>query len=253
MQACVSLVTRAFLLACCMYSTSAGLVAAESTLEPYPPLGLAWKMSLPQIRKLAPLDRNADGSLQHSHLVHANSQTELVARWQDKIVTFLFASDFGLYAVGIETIPWTVQHTMKETDIEIRDMKFSAPVRLAIAEKYGTPDAVGALWSAEELTPLVENRINTRAYSKASLIDWDYGLSWLIWQGNTTRLSLGDQSVWYASQDGLAHRTRVERATEREPLDQQAKAAKKDAEREQRLQRTRRRVTSQAKSLAPLF
>jgi hypothetical protein len=204
-------------------------------------------------QKLAVLDRNADGSLQHAHVVHANSQKELVTRWQDQIVTFLFAVDFGLYAVGIETIPWTVQHTTKETDMEIRDMKYSAPTRVAVAEKYGTPDAVGALWSAQELTPLAENRISTTPYGKANLIDWDYGRSWLIWQGHTTRLALSDQSVWYASQDGLAYRAKVEWAIEQEPLDEQAKEAEKDAERERRLQHTRQQITSQVKRLAPLF
>ncbi len=249
----VSLATKVFLLVCCMCLMSTGLAPARPTLDPQPPLGATWNMSLQQVQNLAKLDRNADGSLQHSHLVHANSQKELVTRWQDQIVTFLFAENFGLYAVGIETIPWTVQHTLKETDIEIRDMKYSAPVRVAVAEKYGTPDAVGVLWSAEELTPLAENRISTTPYGKASLIDWEYGRSWLIWQGHTTRLALGDQSVWYASQDGLTYRAKVERAVEQEPLDEQAKDAEKDAEREQQLQRTRQRITSQAKSLAPLF
>ena len=249
----VSLATQVFLLVGGLCFMSTGLAPAQPTVEPQPPLGAAWNMSFKQVQQLAALDRNADGSLQHSHVVHANSQEELVTRWQDQIVTFLFAADFGLYAVGIETIPWTVQHTIEETDLEIRDMKYSAPVRVAVAEKYGVPDAVGVLWSAEELTPLADNRISTTPYGRASLIDWDYGRSWLIWQGHTTRLALGDQSVWYASQDGLAYRAELERAVEQEPLDEQAKEAEKDAEREQRLQRTRQQITSQAKSLAPLF
>lgn len=244
---------KILLLACGMCLISTGLVPAQPTVEPKPPLRAAWKMSFQQVQNLAALDRNADGSLQHSHLVHANSQEELVTRWKDQIVTFLFAKNFGLYAVGIETIPWTVQHTIKETDMEIRDMTYSAPVRVAVAEKYGTPDAVGALWSAQTLTPLAENRTSTTPYGKASLIDWDYGRSWLIWQGDTTRVALGDQSVWYASQDGLAYRAKIEQAVEQDPLDEQAKNAEKDAAREERLQGIRQRISSQARSLGPLF
>ena len=253
MHKSVSLAAMVFLLVCVFLCMNAGLAPAQTPPEPQPPLGAAWNMSLTQIQGLAALDRSADGSLQHSHLIHANSEKELVTRWQDQIVTFLFSADFGLYAVGIETIPWTVQHTIKETDIEIRDLKYSAPVRVAVAAKYGPPDAVGVLWSAEELTPLAENRTSTTSYGEASLIDWDYGRSWLIWQGHTTRLALGDQSVWYASQEGLAYRAKSERAVEQEPLDEQAKDAEKDAEREQRLQRTRQQITSQAKSLESLF
>ncbi len=249
----VSLAVMVFLLAGVFLCMNAGLAPAQTPPEPQPPLGAAWNMSLIQVRELAALDRNSDGSLQHSHLIHANSQEELVTRWQDRIVTFLFAADFGLYAVGIETIPWTVQHTIKETDIEIRDMKYSAPVRVAVAAKYGIPDAVGVLWSAEELTPLAENRIGTAPYGEASLIDWDYGRSWLMWQGQTTRLALGDQSVWYASQEGLAYRAKIERARAQEPLDEQAEEEERDAEREQRLQHTRQQITSQAKSLESLF
>lgn len=232
---------------------STRLAPAQTPPQPQPPLGAAWNMSLTQVQELIVLDRNADGSLRHSHLIHANSEKELVTRWQDQIVTFLFSPDFGLYAVGIETIPWTVQHTAEETDLEIRDMKYSAPVRVAVAAKYGPPDAVGVLWSAEELTPLAENRISTTPHGEANFIDWNYGRSWLIWQGHTTRLALGDQSVWYASQAGLAYRAKIERAVEQEPLDEQAKDAQKDAEREQRLQRTRQQITSQAKSLESLF
>lgn len=253
MHKSVSLAAVMFLLACVFLGMNTGLAPAQTPPEPQPPLGAAWNMSLKQVQELDVLDRNSDGSLQHSHLIHANSQEELVTRWQDQIVTFLFGADFGLYAVGIETIPWTVQHTLKETDIEIRDMKYSAPVRVAVAAKYGPPDAVGVLWSTEELTPLAENRTSTISYGEASLIDWDYGRSWLIWQGHTTRLALGDQSVWYASQEGLAYRAKIESAHEQESQDKQAEEEKKDAERERRLQYTRQQITAQAKSLEDRF
>ena len=229
------------------------LAAAQVPPEPQPPLSASWKMSLRQVRALPQLDRGPGGELLHSHMVRAKSQTELVARWRDRAVSFVFARDFGLYAVGIEMIPWTVQHTATETDLELRDLTHSAPVRLAVAGKYGRPHGVSALWSAQEFIPLESSRLRTAPYSQTSLINWDYGRSWLIWRGQTTRLALGEQSVWYVGRDGLAHRQRLERAEDVDSLIEQARDEAQDAARRQQLERARRQLPAQARRLERLF
>ena len=229
------------------------LAAAQTLPEPQPPLGANWKMSLGQVRALPQVDRGPGGELLHSHTVRAKSQTELVARWQDHAVSFLFARDFGLYAVGIETIPWTVQHTATETDLELRDLSYSAPVRLAVAGKYGRPHGISALWSAQEVIPLEASRLRTTSYSQTSLINWDYGRSWLIWRGQTTRLALGEQSVWYVSQAGLAWQQRLERAEEVDSLIEQARDEAQDTARRQQLERARRQLPARARRLERFF
>lgn len=230
-----------------------GQVAAQTFPEPQPPLGASWRMSVQQVRELAQLDRGPDGDLQHSHVVWANSQTELVARWKDRTVSFLFARDFGLYAVGIEMVPWTVQHTVAEADLVLRDLTYSAPVRLAVGGKYGRPHGLSAAWSAQEVVPLADSRPTMTPYSQASLIDWDYGLRWLIWRGQTTRLALGDQSVWYVDRDGLAYQQQLERPGNSDNLVEQAKGEEEDAARRHRLERARQQLPTQALRLEELF
>ncbi len=231
------------------------LAAAETFPEPQPPLEASWQMSVEQVQALAQLDRSPRGDLQHSHVIRANSQIELVARWQDRVVSFLFTRDFGLYAISIEMVPWTVQHTITETDLALRDLTYSAPVRLAVANKYGRPYGISALWSAQEVVPLADSRHTTSPYSRASLIDWEYGPRWLIWRGKTTRLALGDQAVWYVHPDGLAHQQRLEWPGNTDSLliEQQAKEKEEDAARRHQLEQIRQRLPFQALRLEQLF
>ena len=221
--------------------------------EPQPPLGAQWQMSLKQVERLPSLERTAEGTLLNAHRVSANSETELVTYWRDRIVTFLFAEQFGLYAVGIEMVPWVTQHTVTETDLELRDLKYNAPIRVAIATKYGTPQGVGVVWSAEEVVSLQESRISSKPYSAEGLIDWDYGRSWLVWQGAATRLALSDQSVWYASQEGLAYRRQVEQVHEQEAFAEDKETAEQEAARQRQVNQHRDRVVSKAADFEALF
>ena len=228
----------------------ASLAAAETVPEPQPPLGASWRMSVEQVRELAQLDRSPAGDLRHSHVVRTNSRTELVARWQDRAVSFLFVRGFGLYAVGIEMVPWTVQHTITEADLVLRELTYNAPVRLAVADKYGRPHGIGAVWSAQEVLPLAESQSDP--YSRSSLIDWGYDQRWLIWRGRTTQLALGSQSVWYAGRDGLAHHWRLEQPENPDHLIEQAEA-EEDAARRQRLEAARQQLPSQARRFEQFF
>lgn len=228
-----------------------GLAAAETFPEPQPPLGASWRMSVEQVQELAQLDRSPAGDLRHSHVVRTTSRTELVARWQDRAVSFLFVRGFGLYAVGIEMVPWTVQHTITEADLVLRELTYNAPVRLAVAGKYGRPHGIGAVWSAQEVLPLAESRSDP--YSRSSLIDWGYDRRWLIWRGQTTQLALGGQSVWYAGRDGLAHHWRLEQPENPGQLIEQAKTEEEDAARRQRLETARQQLPSQARQFEPFF
>ena len=226
---------------------------ATQPSEPQAPLGARWNMSLQQVEQLPSLDRTTDGALRNTHRIAANSGTEFVAYWRDRLVTFLFAKDFGLYAIGIEMVPWLTQHTVTESDLELRDLQYNAPIRVAIATKYGLPYGVSVLWSAEEVTPLAESRINTTPYSPEGLIDWGYGRSWLVWRGATTRLALSDQSVWYASRDGLAHLQHLEQVREQEVLAEDAQETQREAARQRTLEQERRRVVSKAADFEAVF
>ena len=228
-----------------------GLAAAETFPEPQPPLGASWRMSVEQVQELAQLDRSPAGDLRHSHVVRTNSRTELVARWQDRAVSFLFVRGFGLYAVGIEMVPWTVQHTITEADLVLRELTYNAPVRLAVAGKYGRPHGIGAVWSAQEVPPLAESRSDP--YGRASLIDWGYDQRWLIWRGQTTQLALGSQSVWYAGRDGLTHHSRLEQPENPDHLIEQATTEEEDADRRQRLEAARQQLPSQARQFEQFF
>ena len=228
-----------------------GLAAAETFPEPQPPLGASWRMSVEQVQELAQLDRSPAGDLRHSHVVRTNSRTELVARWQDRAVSFLFVRGFGLYAVGIEMVPWTVQHTITEADLVLRELTYNAPVRLAVAGKYGRPHGIGAVWSAQEVPPLAESRSDP--YGRASLIDWGYDQRWLIWRGQTTQLALGSQSVWYAGRDGLTHHWRLEQPENPDHLIEQATTEEEDADRRQRLEAARQQLPSQARQFEQFF
>ena len=236
-----------------VFLTPLNSALAAPLSEPQLPLGAHWTMSLQQVEQLQSLDRTPNGVLLNTHRVSANTETEFVAYWQGRIVTFLFAENFGLYAVGIEMVPWLTQHTITETDLELRDLKYSAPIRVAIATKYGVPQGVSVLWSAEEVISLAESRISTKPYSAEGLIDWDYGRSWLVWQGVSTRLALSDQSVWYASREGLAYRRQVEQAQEQEAFVEDEKEAQREAARQHNLVQERQGVASRAVDFEALF
>jgi hypothetical protein len=218
-------------------------------------------MSIEQVQRLPDLERSPDGSLKGSHTIRANSQTELVARWQGRAVSFFFGRDFGLYAIAVEMVPQADQHTPIAADLELQDLEQCAPIRLAVIRKYGTPLGLAESWEAAEVTPLSVDRISATVRTETGsavptetgLSDWPYARNWLIWEGQDTRLALAEQSVWYVSRAGLAHREQAKQAVEKEGLAAQERDATRQAQRQRQLDQARQAVLPRAQGLEPLF
>ena len=118
---------------------SGALAGAQVQPEPQMPLGATWTMPIEQVQRLPDLERAPDRTLKGAYTIRANSQTELVARWQGRVVSFFFGRDFGLYAIDVEMVPQAEQHTPTAADLELQDLEQCAPIRLAVIHKYGTP------------------------------------------------------------------------------------------------------------------
>src|SRR5438046_6431913 len=115
-------------------------------------------MPIEHVQRLPDLERAPGGTLKGAYIMRANSQTELVARWQGRAVSFFFGRDFGLYAIGVEMVPQAEQHTPTAADLELQDLEQCAPIRLAVIHKYGTPHGLADSWEAAEVTPLSVDR-----------------------------------------------------------------------------------------------
>jgi hypothetical protein len=206
-----------------------------------------------QVERLPDLERAPDGSLKASYTVRGSNQIELVTRWQGRAVSFLFAKDFGLYAISVEMVPQATLHSLAAADQEMLDLEQCAPIRLAVMRKYGSPQGLAASWDAAEVTPLPVNQTTAMTRSEAGSIAWPYARNWLIWEGQDTRLALGEQSVWYVSQAGLVHREEAKQELEREALAVQERDMEQRAQRQQELEQARQAVPSRAEEWESLF
>jgi hypothetical protein len=240
----------AALLFLCGLSTLAG---AQARPDLRVPLGARWTMSLEQARRLPGLDRTPRGSLQASSFIRSNSQVEFDTRWQGRTVSFLFARGFGLYAIGVEMTPWAAQHSAAVADTEQRDLEQCAPIRLAIIRKYETPQGMVESWDDLKVLPLSAGWDTAATFSEARAIDWPYGRNWLAWEGEETRLALGEQFVWYVSKAGLAYREKERLALEKEGLAAQARDKERLVKRQSQLKQARENVLSRAQELEALF
>jgi hypothetical protein len=249
---------------------SGALAGAEGQPEPRIPLdATTWTMSIEQVQRLPDLEHAPDGTLKGAYTIRANSQTELVARWQGRAVSFFFARDFGLYAIGVEMVPQADQHTPIAADPELQDLEQCAPIRLAVMRKYGTPNGLAESWEAAEVTPLSVDRTSATVRAQvtplsvdqnsatvrteAGAIDWPYARNWLIWEGQDTRLALAEQSVWYVSRAGLAQREQARQALGKEGLATQERDTARQAQRQQQLDQARQAVLSRAQGWESLF
>lgn len=229
------------------------LTPAVAGPEPQAPLSTSWGMTLEQVQKIPELDRTADGSPQNSYIIRGVSQYELVARWKGRAVSFSIAKDFGLYAINIEMTPLTRHNTPIAEDQELLDLEHCAPIRLAVMQKYGQPLGIAATWDTDEIAAL-------SASSKPALLDaelesrrWSYARNWLIWEGQESRLALGEQSLWYVSRLGLAQRERKRMELEKE-LDQSLeRELERRTKRQQQIDEAREAVTPRAQAFAPFF
>ncbi len=239
----------ASLFLCCLNA----LAGAQMPAEPQIPLSATWTLSLERGQKLSELERAANGSLKASHTIRSTSQIELVASWQGRTVSLLFDRSFGLYAIGVEMVPWAAQHSAIAADPEQQDLEQCAPIRLAVIRKYGTPQGIATSWESLEVLPLPVGWDGTMAFTEARAIDWSYARNWLIWEGKETRLALGEQFVWYVSKAGLVAREQAQRVLEKEQRAVQEQDRTQRAERQQHLDRARQAVLAHAQDLEALF
>lgn len=228
-------------------------VAARAGVEPQAPMGVSWGMTMEQIQRLPELEHAANNTLQHAYTIRGAAQTELVARWQGRAVSFHVANDFGLYAINIEMTPQSVQHTQVAADQELVDLEQCAPVRLAIRRKYGAPTGVATTWDTTEIAPLASTKQTASQDVTADSVKWPYARNWLLWEGQETRLALGEQSVWYASRLGLAKRERLKREWEKERELSLSRELERRAKRQQQLDEARDAVMSRANAVEASF
>ncbi|HJY83201.1 MAG TPA: hypothetical protein VKK81_19220 [Candidatus Binatia bacterium] len=234
-------------------SSLSAFAGAQAPPEPQVPLGARWTLPLEQAQQLPSLERASGGSLKASHTIRSNSQVELAASWQGRTVSLLFARGFGLYAIGVEMTPWAAQHSSTAADPEQQDLEQCAPIRLAILRKYGPPQGMTEAWDAMKVVPLTTNQRGATDFTEAGAIDWPYGRNWLIWEGEETRLALGEQFVWYVSKAGLVYREKARQALEKESLAVQAQDKARLAQRQLQVGRARQAVLSRSQGLEELF
>ena len=232
-----------------------GIALAQAIAGPEPqiPTGASWGMTLEQVQRLPELERAADKSLQSSYLIRGTSQNELVARWKGRAVFFHIANDFGLYAINIEMTLQTVQHTQSAADQELLDLEQCAPIRLAVMQKYGAPMGLAATWDTSEISPLPATPDSAGLEVEAQSSIWPYARSWLIWEGQESRLALGEQSLWYASRVGLAKRERTKQELDKERDRSLDRELERRAKRQQQIDDAREAVTSRAHAFASFF
>ncbi len=217
------------------------------------PLGATWTMPLERARQLSGLEHTPNGALKASSTVRSNSQVELIARWQGRTISLFFAQGFGLYAIGVEMTPWLVQHSQTGADPEQQDLEYCAPIRLAVFRKYGTPGGITESWDAEEVRLLSTDQRGATPFTEATAIDWPYTRNWIVWEGEETRLALGEQFVWYVSRAGLTYKEKIRQALEQEQLAAQARDREQQARRQLQLDQARQNVPFRAQELESLF
>jgi hypothetical protein len=226
---------------------------AQAGVEPQVPAGASWGMTLEQTRQLSELEHDATGVLQYTYEIRGSSQIELVARWQGRAISFYVARDIGLYAINIEMTPQALQRGPFAADQDLLELEQCAPIRQAIMQKYGAPIGLAASWESSEVLPLSPLR---RAPKKAEGTDeeeWPYARNVLLWEGQETRLALGEQSVWYVSRLGLAQRERAKRSWEQEQDVSFTRELERRAKRQQQLDDARAGVSSRARQAESLF
>lgn len=224
------------------------LVTAHAQPEPHIPLSALWQMTLAQTEELSSLDRQIDGSLKAAATIRSGAEIVLYATWKERTVTFRIDRNFGLHAIGIELVPETIQHSPTAGDAELRDLQYRAPMRIAVVNKYGKPHGISRLWDALDL-----NALQASMWKETHVTDWFYALSWLIWEGQETRIAVGEQEVWYVSQAWLERRKQARALLERHALAAQDSDLVRQAERQQRLDRAREAIPARAEEFEPLL
>lgn len=212
------------------------------------PLGVEWQSTLTHIEQLPDLERAADESLKAAATIRSGPEIVLYATWQTRTVTFRIDRDFGLYALGIELVPEAVQHAIETDDAELYDLEHRAPVRVAVANKYGQPNGLTAQWDGLDIRPLPD-----AGWQQSTVIDWSYALSWLVWKSQDTRIAVGEQEVWYVSQAWLEQRRQARTFLKQHAVAVQDVDLVRQAARQQRLNRARAALPTRAAELEPFL
>ena len=130
---------------------------AHAQPEPHIPLGAVWNLTLAQTEKLSTLERDTNGSLKTASTVRSSEEIVLFATWRERTVTLQINRAFGLYAIGIELVPETIQHSLTADDLKLRDLEYRAPMRMAVVNKYGKPHGISGLWEALDVNALQDS------------------------------------------------------------------------------------------------
>jgi hypothetical protein len=238
-----------FMLDLCGLSST--LVSAG--VEPQVPAGASWGMTLEQARKLPELEHSATGELQHSYEIRSSSQVELVARRQGRAISFYIAHDIGLYAINIEMTPQALQHSPQAADQDLIEIEQWAPIRQAIRQKYGAPTGLAPSWDSTDLSPLPTARTVSQRDEEPEDPDWPYARNVLIWEGQETRLALGEQSVWYASRLSLVKRESAKSAWDQEQDSSLNRELERRAKRQQQIDDARTAIPSRVRKVESFF
>lgn len=212
------------------------------------PLGAEWQSTLTQIEQLPGLERIADGDLKAASTIRSGPEILLYATWQTRTVTFRIDRDFGLYALGIELVPEAVQHAIETDDTELYDLEYRAPMRVAVVNKYGRPQGLTTQWDGLDIRSLPD-----ASWQESSVTDWSYALSWLVWEGQDTRIAVGEQEVWYVSQAWLEQHRQARTFLEQHPTAVQGIDLVRQAARQRRLDHARGAISTRAAELEPFL
>ena len=219
---------------------------AQAQPEPRIPLDAAWHLTLEQVEQLPSLEREADGSLTVATTIRSGPEIVLYATWRERTVTFQIDRVTGLYALGIEQVPEAIQHAPETDDSELRDLQYRAPMRMAVVNKYGKPQGLTDLWNGVDVNPVLN-------WKEANITDWTYALSWLVWEGQHTRIAVGEQEIWYVSKAWLEQRKHARALLEQRNLTAHGADIVRQAKRQQRLDRARDAIPERAQALEPLL
>ena len=238
-----------------MWCSAYSLIPSQALagVEPHPPVSASWGMTLEQVQRLPELEHATDGTLQNSYSIRGTSQIELVARWKGRTVSFYVAHDIGLYAINFEMTPQRIQHAQTTTDPELLDLEQCAPIRLAIMRKYGTPTGLAVTWDTNEISPFSSGRNFSTVTIETASTEWPYARNLVLWEGQETRLALGEESVWYVSRLGLIRRERAKQELEKARELSFARELERRAKRQQQIEEAREAVPSRAEAVTALF
>jgi len=221
---------------------------AHAQPEPDIPLGAVWNLTLARTEELSTLERDTNGSLKTTFIVRSSEEIVLFATWRERTVTLQIDHAFGLYAIGIELVPETIQHSLSADDSKLRDLEYRAPMRMAVVNKYGKPHGISDLWEALDV-----NALQGSLWKKTHVADWFYALSWLIWEGHETRIAVGEQEIWYVSQTWLGQRKQARSQLKQHALTAHDSDLVRQAERQRRIDQARDTISARAEEFEPFL